>query len=75
MGDFTSIRFDLPIATSATLTIFDAKGQVVRTIDGDYSAGSHVVRLEREDLLSSGIYYYRLDAEGFSASKKLVLSR
>jgi hypothetical protein len=75
MSDFTAIRFDLPIATSATLTLFDSKGQVIRTIDGDYNAGSHLVRLEREDLIASGIYYYRLDADGFSASKKLVVSK
>jgi hypothetical protein len=70
----TSIGFDLPRAMSASITIYDATGKVVKEIEGDYAAGYNTVRLSRKDLLSGGVYYYHLTAGDFTASKKLVLT-
>jgi hypothetical protein len=72
--DQTSIGFELPKAMAATITIYDVTGKVVRTIEGDYSAGYQVVRINKNDLFSGGLYYYHLKAGEFTASKKLVLT-
>jgi hypothetical protein len=71
--DQTLIGFDLPRAMNATLTIYDATGKVVKEIEGDYAAGYNTLRLNRKDLLSSGVYYYHLKAGDFRASKQLVV--
>ncbi len=69
----TVIGFTLPEAMDATLTIFDVTGKVIRTIEGSYAAGYNEVKVNRKDLASSGVMYYRLDAKDFTATKKMVI--
>jgi hypothetical protein len=69
----TTIGFYLPEATSATLTISDVQGKVVKVINGDYSKGYNNVTLKRGDLGASGVLYYRLDTGSDSATRKMIL--
>jgi hypothetical protein len=69
----TTIGFYLPEATSATLTISDVQGKVVKVINGDYSKGYNSVNLKRSDLGASGVLYYRLDTGSDSATRKMIL--
>jgi len=69
----TIIRFDLPEAGNATLTVFDQAGKVVKEIDGDYSKGSNQVELRRSTINGSGMLYYRLESGDYSAVKKMVI--
>ena len=69
----TTIGFHLPEATSATLTISDVQGKVVKVIEGDYAKGFNSVSLKRGDLGASGVLYYRLDSGSDSATRKMVL--
>jgi len=74
----TSIRFDLPVFGKVSIKIFNIKGELVRTlIQEQMNAGSHTVQWDGKDHsgqnLSSGIYFYRLSAISFNATKKLLL--
>lgn len=76
----TVIEFDLPRRSTVTVTIFNLLGQpVARLGGGEYPAGSH--RLVWDGTLSSGesaptgLYLYRLDANGHTETKKMVLLR
>lgn len=69
----TTIGFYLPEATSATLTISDVQGKVVKVINGDYTKGYNSVNLKRGDLGASGVLYYRLDTGSDSATRKMIL--
>jgi hypothetical protein len=69
----TLIGFYLPEATSATLTISDVQGKVVKVIEGDFSKGYNTVSLKRGDLGASGVLYYRLDTATDSATRKMIL--
>lgn len=69
----TTIGFNLPEATSATLTISDVQGKVVKVINGDYSKGYNTVTLKRSDLGATGVLYYRLDTGSDSATRKMIL--
>jgi hypothetical protein len=69
----TMIRFDLPEAGQATLTIFDGAGKVIKEINGDYSEGENRVEVRRSDLAGSGLLYYRLESGEYSAVKKMIL--
>ncbi|MBK9014611.1 MAG: T9SS type A sorting domain-containing protein [Saprospiraceae bacterium] len=69
----TTIGFYLPEATSATLTVSDVQGKVVKVIKGDYSKGYNTVKLNRSDVGANGVLSYRLDTDSDSATRKMIL--
>lgn len=76
----TTIRFALPAASQVSLKIYNARGQLVRTlVSGNYESGVHEIRWDaRNDLgetVSSGMYFYRMQAGNFVESRKMVLLR
>jgi hypothetical protein len=74
-ADQTVIGFDLPEAMTATLTLYDMSGKMVRVVEGNYAKGYNEIILKRKDLASDGAFYYHLQAGDFTASKKMVLSK
>jgi len=69
----TTVTFNLPTAASATLEIFNLLGEKVEAIDlGRRAAGTHCINISGASL-ASGIYLYRLKADGFSAVRKMTL--
>lgn len=71
----TTIRFGLPKRSYVTLSVFNALGQqVVVMQEGEQEAGYHEVQFDGRDL-SSGVYFYRLQAGDFAQTRKLLLLR
>lgn len=69
----TSIRFSLPAKSDVKLEIFDIAGRkICDVVNGVLEAGEHQVNF-RMDNLASGIYIYRLKANNFVDSKKMIL--
>jgi len=69
----TTIRFELPQASDVQLSVYNTIGQKVSTlVNQNMSAGSHSITFNAEGL-PSGVYIYRLKAEGFSQSRKMLL--
>ncbi|UCE65889.1 MAG: T9SS type A sorting domain-containing protein, partial [Candidatus Zixiibacteriota bacterium] len=69
----TTIRFVLPKSGNVQLTIYDLLGRRVKTIIDEYmQAGVHAVTCDAS-ALSSGIYFYRLDAGEYSDKMKMLL--
>jgi hypothetical protein len=61
--------------SAARLRIFDLRGRLVETLhEGPLSAGEHRVEW-RASGVASGVYLYRLEAGGESASGKVVLAK
>ena len=76
----TEIRFDLASPQRVRLSIFNILGQeIIRLADREYPAGSHTVTWEGTDdqghPAASGIYFYRIEAGSFTASRKMVLMK
>lgn len=76
----TSIRFTLPGTGHATLAVYAANGQLVRTlVDGAMEAGQQEVVWDGSDALgrpvASGAYLYRLTTEQGVLVRKMVLLR
>jgi len=71
-GTQTVIGFDLPEASSATLTILDLSGRVIKTIAGDFERGYNQVTLEAANL-PRGVLYYTLETGKFTATRKMVV--
>jgi hypothetical protein len=71
----TIITFELPKSTGVRLTVYDILGrEVTALLNERKEAGIHTVRFDASDL-SSGVYFYRLQAEGFDESRKFLLVR
>ena len=71
----TTIAFSLNTASPVKLTVFDILGQEVATlVNENKSVGSHKVQW-RANTMPSGVYYYRLEADGISKTHKMVLMK
>jgi hypothetical protein len=70
----TNIRFHLPSATQATLTIFDENSKVVYRKQGDFEKGYNNIWLDGTAQFSGapGIYYYQLSTEQDQAIRKMI---
>jgi hypothetical protein len=73
--DKTLIGFQLPMASAATLTVYDAAGRVLFTQQGDYAKGYNAMVLDRSLLKTSGVLYYTLATAGHTATKKMIQAR
>lgn len=71
----TIISYVLPVSANVRLTLTDAQGREVATlVDKQVSAGKHDVELNANELnLTSGVYYYTLKANGFTATRRLAV--
>ncbi|WP_421796223.1 ice-binding family protein [Haliscomenobacter sp.] len=69
----TLISFNLPKASAATLTISDVTGRVLKSIRADYAKGFNQVILKAADLNATGVLYYTLEVDDFTATRKMVL--
>jgi len=69
----TTIIFEVPEATHASLVLYDLLGRQVKVLfDGQVKAGKIEVLAAAEEL-ASGIYFYRLVTPEFHSIKKLIL--
>lgn len=69
----TSIKFSVPEAGSVSLVIYDALGRIVKELLNEkIPAGIYSADFNAADY-PSGIYFYRLSAENYSETKKMVL--
>ena len=71
----TTIHYQLPVDSRVTLKVFDVLGQEVATlVNEDKKAGRYEVELDGSKL-SSGVYFYRLQADGISLIQKMFLAK
>jgi hypothetical protein len=74
----TQIAYQLPQPGVVSLKIYNIKGELVRTLVNEYKpAGNHIAIWDGKDdagiQLASGIYLYRIQADKFTDSKKMIL--
>lgn len=74
----TTIRFSLATAGPVRLNVYDVQGRTVATLaEGAYAAGTHEVawdgRTRSGVAASSGVYWYRLEANGARATRRMTL--
>lgn len=74
----TEIRYTLPAAEQVEISVYNMLGQKVNTLLAQrQEAGIHHVRWngrnEKGNLVSSGIYIYRMTTGRFTAARKMIL--
>jgi len=69
----TQIRYTLAEAGLVTLTVYSTLGQeVARLMNANQGAGAYVVTWDAQNV-ASGLYYYRLEVDGVSEIRKMLL--
>jgi hypothetical protein len=76
----TTIRYSLPARSTVELAVFAVDGSLVRVLDsGVKEMGTHDAvwdgRDAKGEAVSSGVYFYRLNAGSFSETRKMVLMK
>ncbi|MGC9361313.1 MAG: FlgD immunoglobulin-like domain containing protein, partial [Candidatus Syntrophosphaera sp.] len=76
----TTIRFSLKEAAPVNIGIYNVKGQLVKTLVNDEKAsGNHSVvwngRDDNGSSVSSGVYFYKMNAGKYSSTKKMILMK
>jgi len=74
----TSIVLSMPSTAVVKLNVYNARGQLVRTLlNGEVTAGSHSVTWNGTDnngqAVSSGLYFYRVETKGLNIVRKMTL--
>lgn len=71
----TTIKFSLPVQSNVKLSLYNNIGQLVTEIvNSSMEAGYHEVNFNGADL-SSGVYFYSLEAGEFRSVKKMLLMK
>ena len=71
----TSIRFGLPTESNVRLSVFNILGQeVALLVNQTMSLGFHKVNFDASQL-TSGLYFYKVQAENFVQVKKMLLMK
>jgi hypothetical protein len=76
----TTIAFSLNSTTDVNLLIYNIQGKIVKhLVSGNYPAGIYNVewdgRNENGTKISSGIYFYRLQAGSYIKMKKMIFAK
>lgn len=74
----TNISFSIPSDNFVNITIYDMLGKEVNILLNQFiSAGSHSFKWDAKNIMDNnvpaGVYFYRIDADKFHQSKKMIL--
>jgi hypothetical protein len=69
----TIIKFNLPKHTFVTLKIFDILGREIETLVNDKMIPGVYELTFSNHKISSGIYFYNINTESFTSTKKLII--
>jgi hypothetical protein len=68
----TTLSFQLPEVSNATLTVFDGTGRIIWSKSAEYPAGLNTVQLDLAPYNAMGVLYYKLETPAHSAVRKMV---
>ena len=69
----TAIAFNLPTKADVSLEVYNVLGQRVANLNpGEMAAGKHILTFDASNL-SSGVYFYRLNAGDYTNTRKMTV--
>jgi hypothetical protein len=69
----TKISFDMPTAGNVKISVFDMTGKEVATVlNQEVAAGSFTTDFNASSL-ATGVYFYKMTTNNFTATKKMIL--
>lgn len=71
----TKISFSIEKSSFVNLSVFDVSGKLVSSlINENKPAGNYNINFDASNL-AGGVYFYRLSADGFTQTKKMILTK
>lgn len=71
-GSKTNISFEIPNTSYVSLKVINSQGLEIYELAGkEFNAGEHMVEFNLEKL-SPGIYFYTIETDKFSATRKMI---
>jgi len=71
----TKINFSLEKNSFVALKVYDASGKMTAELVNDFkAAGEHSINFDASNL-PAGVYFYKLEADGFTSTKKMILTK
>ncbi|MDX1683637.1 MAG: HYR domain-containing protein [Saprospiraceae bacterium] len=74
-ADKTVVGFELPTDMPSVMTIYDTYGQIALILKVEGKKGYNEIEVSEDLLGGSGVYYYQLDAEGYTQTKRMIFRR
>ena len=76
----TRITYQLPERSDVTLSVYNIQGNVVATlVNQTHAAGTYMMTWNGKDeaghQMPSGVYFYRITADGFNETKRMMLMK
>ena len=76
----TTIRYSVKETSPVTIEVYNLKGQLVRTLVNEVkTAGNYSVvwngRDNNNQPVSSGVYFYKMNAGKYSSTKKMIMMK
>ena len=69
----TTISFNLPEAGSATISVTDVTGKTIFNTINTFEKGVNTFDINTQGWNASGILYYKVETEEYSATKKMII--
>ena len=69
----TKINYDLPYDSKVSIKIFDMSGREAATVVNEFKTAGYYTANLNASSLSSGVYFYTINADNFSSTKKMIL--
>ena len=69
----TKIRYDLPRAGVVRLVVYDVMGREVEMLVNERQAAGSYEAVWDGTRFASGVYFYRLTADGYSEPRKMLM--
>lgn len=69
----TTIEYSIPNSSFVKLVVYNSLGQVVSTLVNEFKRNGKYIALFNAENLSSGMYFYTIEAGAFKETKKMVL--
>jgi hypothetical protein len=69
----TTIGFELPHSATVSMSLYNVSGQLIKTMVIDGVKGYNSLTLQKEDIGVTGLIYYKLESNKFSATKHMIL--
>ena len=75
----TKIKYSIPKSSDLIIKLYDIRGKEIYTLsEGMHSAGTYEISFNLNDIksnLPSGIYFYKMIADGISISRKMIINK
>jgi hypothetical protein len=69
----TTIFFNVPKESIVKLALYDLSGKAIKSYELNAKKGINSVLVKTDDIFSNGVLYYRLEADEYSSTKKMII--